>query len=76
MNSMFMGIWALSVGLYRKVVRGQSFFPERRHFHCRRHLRRKAAAKEAAVDEEKSGLMEHHDLPPSYDEEAAPKAEL
>lgn len=66
-----MMVGTLIVGLWRKVVRGQSFFP--RH-HCRRHRSgrtHKAAPKEVAVEEEKTGLMEHQDPPPSYDEEEA-----
>jgi hypothetical protein len=56
------------VGLFRKFVRGQSFFPQHR---CRLHpgaRHHKAAQKEAAVDEEKSGLMANLEAPPSYDQ--------
>lgn len=57
------------VGLFRKFVRGQSFFPQHR---CRLHpggRHHKAAQMEAAVDEEKSGLMENQEAdPPSYDQ--------
>lgn len=57
------------VGLFRKFVRGQSFFPQHR---CRLHpggRHHKAAQREAAVDEEKSGLMDNQEgLPPSYDQ--------
>ncbi|KAI3395547.1 hypothetical protein diail_1209 [Diaporthe ilicicola] len=57
------------VGMFRKFVRGQSFFPQRR---CRLHpggRHHKSARMEAAVDEEKSGLMENQEgLPPSYDQ--------
>ncbi|EOO01616.1 hypothetical protein UCRPA7_2840 [Phaeoacremonium minimum UCRPA7] len=62
-------VGTLVVGLWRKFVRGQSFFV---HGHCRRHARHaehKAAHKEAVVEEEKSGLMEHQDPPPSYEDE-------
>lgn len=57
------------VGLFRKFVRGQSFFPQHR---CRLHpggRHHKAAQKEAAVDEEKSGLMDNQETePPAYDQ--------
>lgn len=62
------------VGLWRKVVRGQSFFPSH---HCRRLSRsshHKASHHEAAVAEEKSGLMANQEElppPPSYEEEPA-----
>lgn len=65
--SMLVG--TLLVGLFRKFVRGQSFFP---HHRCRLHpggRHHKAAQMEAAVEEEKSGLMENQEgLPPSYDQ--------
>lgn len=57
------------VGLFRKFVRGQSFFPQHR---CRLHpggRHHKAAQMEAAADEEKSGLMDNQEgLPPSYEQ--------
>lgn len=58
------------VGMFRKFVRGQSFFPQHR---CRLHLsgrhHTKAARKDAVVDEEKSGLMENQEIdPPTYDQ--------
>lgn len=58
------------VGMFRKFVRGQSFLP---HHRCRLHPggrhHTKAARKEAAVDEEKLGLMEDQEIdPPTYDQ--------
>ncbi len=61
-----MMVGTLIVGLWRVFVRRQSFFHQRRrHGHCHH----KASQKEAAVAEEKSGLMEHQDAPPSYEDE-------
>lgn len=60
------------VGLWRKFVRGQSFFPSH---HCRRLARsshHKASRQEAAFAEEKSGLMANQEElppPPSYEDE-------
>ena len=42
---------------------------------CRRASPHKAAAKEAAVDEEKAGLMEEQVAPPVYQEEAPAASE-
>ncbi|KAH8758934.1 hypothetical protein F5883DRAFT_501626 [Diaporthe sp. PMI_573] len=65
--SMLVG--TILVGLFRKFARGQSFFPQHR---CRLHpggRHHKAAQKEVAVDEEKSGLMENQEAdPPSHDQ--------
>ncbi|KAH8882670.1 hypothetical protein GQ53DRAFT_753469 [Thozetella sp. PMI_491] len=50
----------------------------RGHARCRHACRHKAASKEAAVAEEKAGLMEQQSPPPAYEEEeeeAAPKEE-
>ncbi|KAK4124943.1 hypothetical protein N657DRAFT_632876 [Parathielavia appendiculata] len=57
-----MAVGTVIVSLWRVVFR-------RRNGHRRHHSHHNAAHKEAALDEEKSGLMEHEDLPPSYDEE-------
>lgn len=63
------------VGLWRKFVRGQSFFPSH---HCRRLARsshHKASRQEAAFAEEKSGLMANQEElppPPSYEDEPEP----
>ncbi len=62
-----MVVGTLLVGLWRVAVRGQPFFPHRRR-HAG-HAHHKSAQKEAAVAEEKSGLIEDQDLPPSYNEE-------
>lgn len=70
-------VGTILVGLWRKVVRGQSFFPSHT---CRRFGRsthrhhHKAPQQEAALAEEKSALMaaqEDDELPPppSYEEE-------
>lgn len=58
-------IGTLIVGLWRKVVRGQSFFPGT---HRRHH---KTPQKEAVIEEEKSGLLaeETEELPPAYEDE-------
>jgi hypothetical protein len=62
-----MAVGTLIVTLWRALVRRPS--------HTRQHHRRhhsghhhKATHKETAVDEEKSGLIEHQDPPPAYDE--------
>lgn len=61
------------VGVWRKFVRGQSFFPSH---HCRRLARsshHKASHHEAAFAEEKSGLMANQEElppPPSYEDES------
>lgn len=74
-----MVIGTILVGLWRKFVRGQSFFPSHqcrrlrlsgstRHHH---HHHNKAHHGEAAFVEEKAGLMAHQEeeeLPPSYEE--------
>lgn len=71
-------VGTILVGLWRKVVRGQSFFPSHT---CRRFGRsshrhhHKASQQEAALAEEKSALMaaqEDDELPPppSYEDEA------
>ncbi|KAJ4418579.1 hypothetical protein N0V82_005464 [Gnomoniopsis sp. IMI 355080] len=72
-------VGTILVGLWRKVVRGQSFFPSHT---CRRFGRsshrhhHKAPQHEAALAEEKSALMasqEDEELPPppSYEDEVA-----
>lgn len=64
-------VGTILVGLWRKFVRGQSFFPQH---HCRRLTRsshHKASQNEAAIAEEKAGLMADQDElppPPSYEE--------
>lgn len=74
-----MVIGTILVGVWRKFVRGQSFFPSQ---HCRRlrlsgshhhhhHHHHKARHSEAAAAEEKTGLMasqEGEELPPSYED--------
>lgn len=66
-----MVVGTILVGLWRKFVRGQSFFSQH---HCRRLARsshHKASHHEAAVAEEKSGLMANQEElspPPSYEE--------
>lgn len=71
-------VGTILVGLWRKVVRGQSFFPSHtcRRFgrSSHRHHHNKASAHEVALAEEKSALMasqEGDELPPppSYEEE-------
>lgn len=65
-----MVIGTLMVGVWRKFVRGQSFFP---HHRRRSHTgsSHKAARMEAAAAEEKAGLMQEDvsELPPAYDDE-------
>lgn len=60
-------VGTLIVTLWRKFVRGGSS-RRRRHSHAG-HAHRKAAQQEVAYAEEKSGLLEHQDAPPAYDEE-------
>lgn len=73
-----MAIGTILVGLWRKFVRGQSFFPSH---HCRRlhlsgahhhhhHHHHKAHRTEPAAMEEKAGLMEsqEQELPPAYED--------
>ncbi|PSR83820.1 hypothetical protein BD289DRAFT_369412 [Coniella lustricola] len=70
-----MVVGTVLVGLWRKVVRGQTFFPSH---HCRRFGRsscRKALHQEIALPEEKTGLMvestDNLPPPPSYEDEPA-----
>ncbi len=63
-----MVVGTLIVGVWRVFVRRQPFFPRRRHHHTG-HVHHKSAQKEVAVAEEKSGLMDHQDPAPSYEEE-------
>lgn len=65
-------IGTVLVGVWRKFVRGQSFFPQhRRRSHSSTGHHHKAARAEAAAAEEKAGLMEEHveELPPAYEDE-------
>lgn len=63
-------VGTLMVGVWRKFVRGQSFFPQHRR---RNHTgaSHKAARMEAAAEEEKAGLMQEDvsELPPAYEGE-------
>ncbi len=65
-----MVIGTLVVGLWRVFFRRQSFFHQRRR-HAG-HAHHKAAQKEAAVAEEKSGLMDGQETSPSDDESDKP----
>lgn len=56
------------------VALWRTFF-RRPHHRQTGHSRRRSVHKESAVAEEKSGLMEHQDAPPSYEEEDLKKAE-
>lgn len=70
-----MVIGTILVGVWRKFVRGQSFFPSH---HCRRlrltgthhHHHNKAHHSKPAVMEEKAGLMaaQEEEAPPSYED--------
>ncbi len=62
-----MVVCTILVGLWRVFVRGQPFFPRRRH--AAGHSHHRAAQKETAIAEEKTGLMAHQDLPPSYEDD-------
>ncbi|ROW10419.1 hypothetical protein VMCG_01804 [Cytospora schulzeri] len=63
-------VGTLMVGVWRKFVRGQTFFPQHRR---RSHsgASHKAARMEAAAAEEKAGLMQEDvsELPPTYEDE-------
>lgn len=66
-------VGTLMVGIWRKFVRGQSFFPQhRRRSHSGGSHHHKAARAEAAAEEEKAGLMQEDvsELPPAYDDDA------
>lgn len=60
-----MAVGTLVVGVWRTVFRRSSSNHHHRRHHSGHH---KAVQKEAVVDEEKSGLMENQDLPPSYED--------
>lgn len=65
-------IGTVMVGVWRKCVRGQTFFPQhRRRSHSGAGHHHKAARMEAAVEEEKAGLMQEDvsELPPAYEDE-------
>ncbi|KAK4239354.1 hypothetical protein C8A03DRAFT_43042 [Achaetomium macrosporum] len=70
-----MAVGTLIVSLWRFFFRRDTRHGHRRR-HSRHHSHHKTALKEAAFDDEKSGLMEHQDPPPSYEEEAAKTAQL
>ncbi|KAK4102144.1 hypothetical protein N658DRAFT_523288 [Parathielavia hyrcaniae] len=61
-----MAVGTVLVSLWRVVFRRRSSGHRRHRSH---HSHHKAAPKEAVLDEEKSCLMAHEDLPPSYEEE-------
>jgi hypothetical protein len=65
-----MAVGTVIVSLWRVLFRRRrsSRSHRRRHSHAR-----KAALKEAALVEEKSGLIEHQDPPPAYEDEEAVK---
>ncbi|KAK1758528.1 hypothetical protein QBC47DRAFT_144331 [Echria macrotheca] len=69
-----MVVGTVIVALWRTFVRRPS---RHHHRHHRRHSshHHKAPPKEAAVEDEKSGLMENQDLPPAYDAEDVKKAD-
>jgi hypothetical protein len=66
-----MAVGTVLVSLWRAVFRRRS--GHRRHHSGHAHHHHKAARKEAALDEEKSGLMEYQDAPPSYEKEETVK---
>lgn len=65
-------VGTLMVGIWRKAVRGQSFFPRHRRRSHSGSSHHKAARMEAAAVEEKAGLMQEDapELPPAYEDEA------
>lgn len=69
-----MAVGTLLVSLWR------AFFRRRRSGssgHRRRHSHHKAPRKEVVlVEDEKAGLMENQDAPPSYEEQETPKAQV
>ena len=67
--SLGMLVGTVIVSLWRTFFRRPSERRHRRH-HSRSHSQsHKAVAKEALVEEEKAGLMEDQEAPPSYEAE-------